>query len=168
MPDPLVTRHHEILDAAVADMLAHGVPALKVDRVAEAAGVAKGTVYLYFPTRDELVRAALDRGLIMDELTDGWPDAITPDSLPRLMDSLWGALEERDEVVRLVVRHGYAPLGPAARAALIGAERSLARRLPVAAHARSLLASVVGAYVADPDRSQIPALTALWSRALGL
>ncbi len=42
-------------------MLAHGYAGTSIDRVATAAGVAKGTIYLHFPSRDALFTAVLRR-----------------------------------------------------------------------------------------------------------
>ena len=50
-------RHHAILDAAEALFLEHPDRMANVAEVAEAAGVAKGTVYLYFPSKEEMLLA---------------------------------------------------------------------------------------------------------------
>src|ERR1700683_439032 len=44
-------------------MARYGMQGTTVDRVAEEAKVAKGTIYLYFDTKDALVRAAVLEGL---------------------------------------------------------------------------------------------------------
>lgn len=44
-------RPDEMLDAALAVFSEKGFAATKVDEVARRAGVSKGTVYLYFPSR---------------------------------------------------------------------------------------------------------------------
>jgi len=57
--------------AAARDLfLAQGVDATSVDAIARRAGVAKGTVYLSFPTKQHLVRAIEDEfdALILDRL----------------------------------------------------------------------------------------------------
>jgi AcrR family transcriptional regulator len=48
-----------ILEAAAASFVAHGYRKTSVDDIARAAGVAKGTVYLYFATKTELLVAAI-------------------------------------------------------------------------------------------------------------
>jgi AcrR family transcriptional regulator len=50
-------RRHELVEAAVAVFSAKGVSAASVDDIVRAAGVAKGTFYLYFATKDDLVNA---------------------------------------------------------------------------------------------------------------
>lgn len=54
-------RRHDILDAAERLLLTHPQRIASVDEVAAEAGVAKGTVYLYFPSKEELLLAIHDR-----------------------------------------------------------------------------------------------------------
>ncbi len=56
-----------ILDAAVELFAANGYADCDMDCVATKAGVAKGTLYLYFPGKQELFFACVDRG--MQEMT---------------------------------------------------------------------------------------------------
>jgi len=55
-------RTEEIL-AATRKVIAESGPEFTLDRVAEEAGVAKGTLYLYFPSKDELVFRVLKEGI---------------------------------------------------------------------------------------------------------
>lgn len=57
-------RTTEILDAARRVFAHSGFNQVTVDEIAEEAGVAKGTVYLYFPSKQELFREALRKGLM--------------------------------------------------------------------------------------------------------
>lgn len=50
-------RRTAVVDAARELFLAQGVEATSVDAIARRAGVAKGTVYLSFPTKQHLIRA---------------------------------------------------------------------------------------------------------------
>jgi len=54
-------RTREILAAARRLMEQKGADALTMDEIAQAAGVAKGTIYLYFQSKDELVQALLSQ-----------------------------------------------------------------------------------------------------------
>jgi len=54
-------RTREILAAARRLMHHKGVEALTMDEIAQAAGVAKGTIYLYFQSKDELLQALLSQ-----------------------------------------------------------------------------------------------------------
>ena len=54
-------RTSEILAAARRLMDRKGLDALTMDEIAQAAGVAKGTLYLYFQSKDELIQALLSQ-----------------------------------------------------------------------------------------------------------
>jgi AcrR family transcriptional regulator len=56
-------RREEILDVASRLFARHGYPDTDVDSVAAELGVAKGTVYRYFPSKRDLFLAAVDRGV---------------------------------------------------------------------------------------------------------
>ena len=47
-------RPHEILKAALEIFTQYGYAATRLDDVAERAGISKGTIYLYFPSKEEL------------------------------------------------------------------------------------------------------------------
>ena len=49
-------RQEEILKAAFDVFAAHGYEATRIDDVARKAGIAKGTIYLYFRDKDQLFR----------------------------------------------------------------------------------------------------------------
>src|SRR5258705_5126223 len=54
-------RHHAILDAAERLLLGAPDRVANVAEVADEAGLAKGTVYLYFPSKEELLLALHER-----------------------------------------------------------------------------------------------------------
>ncbi len=54
-------RRHALLDAAETLFLRHPDRVASVAEVAEAAGLAKGTVYLYFPSKEEMLLALHER-----------------------------------------------------------------------------------------------------------
>ena len=54
-------RRHQILDRAADLVLADGLAAISMEGVARAAGVSKGLVYNYFPDRQALFAALLQR-----------------------------------------------------------------------------------------------------------
>lgn len=56
-------RTSEILTAARHVFARHGFNSATVDEIADVAGVAKGTVYLYFPSKRDLFLATLREGL---------------------------------------------------------------------------------------------------------
>ncbi|WP_454918144.1 TetR/AcrR family transcriptional regulator [Xanthobacter sediminis] len=53
-------RRRDILEAALAEFAAHGFAEAKLDLVARRAGVAKGTLYLYFSDKEALFRALVE------------------------------------------------------------------------------------------------------------
>lgn len=59
--DQKAERYHAILDAAECLWLAHPERMASVAEVAQLAGVGKGTVYLYFPSKEELLLALHSR-----------------------------------------------------------------------------------------------------------
>lgn len=52
-------RPGELIDAALACFAERGFAATKLDDIAAKAGVSKGTVYLYFPSKEELFKAVI-------------------------------------------------------------------------------------------------------------
>lgn len=56
-------RRLEILTSARAAFLKHGIEQTSMDRIAQEAELAKGTLYLYFKSREELVMALMTEDL---------------------------------------------------------------------------------------------------------
>ena len=54
---PAEVRQRQILDATAALALEHGLDDVSIAQVAAAAGIAKGSIYLHFTSRNELVDA---------------------------------------------------------------------------------------------------------------
>ncbi len=57
-------RSQEILDAALAEFAVKGYAAARLDDVARRAGVAKGTIYLYFDSKEALFREMVRRSIV--------------------------------------------------------------------------------------------------------
>jgi AcrR family transcriptional regulator len=57
-------RPSELLTAALELFVEKGFAATRLDDVAARAGVAKGTVYLYFPSKEELFKAVIREGIL--------------------------------------------------------------------------------------------------------
>jgi len=84
-------RRQEILDAAMRAFSERGVSKATVADIAEAAGVAKGTVYLYFGSKEQLLGALRDR--FVDEVL-----AHVSDLLQRIgQDDLWALVDKSVE-----------------------------------------------------------------------
>ncbi len=56
-------RPQELLDAALALFVEKGFAATRSEEVARAAGVSKGTLYLYYPSKEELFKAVVRQKL---------------------------------------------------------------------------------------------------------
>jgi AcrR family transcriptional regulator len=67
-------RRTQILDAAERLFVARPEGLLSMDELAEAAGVAKGTLYLYFPSKEEALLALHERNVL--QVLDGLHDAM--------------------------------------------------------------------------------------------
>ena len=97
-------RQEEILAAAFHVFAAHGYEATRIDEVARQAGIAKGTIYLYFRDKEQLFRAVV-RSLVQKRF-----DAIagsfqgTGEQLLRELMSRMYSQVVRNEKVRSMVR----------------------------------------------------------------
>lgn len=65
-----VTRRAELVEAALSVFSTEGVATASVDDIVRAAGVAKGTFYLYFATKDDVVNA------VAEQMVEGVADRI--------------------------------------------------------------------------------------------
>jgi AcrR family transcriptional regulator len=86
-------RPDEILDAALEVFAAQGYRATRLDEVARAAGVTKGTIYHYFTGKEQLLLAAVRRRQQkkVAEIQEALGDAADPVSvrIARLYHSVW-------------------------------------------------------------------------------
>jgi len=57
------SRPQELLDAALALFVEKGFAATRAEEVAQRAGVSKGTLYLYYPSKEELFKAVVRHNL---------------------------------------------------------------------------------------------------------
>lgn len=86
-------RPQELLDAALALFGEKGFAATRTDDVAERAGVSKGTLYLYYPSKEELLKAVISQRL-SSEIAAGAAEAEQFDGptavmLTRLLTTWW-------------------------------------------------------------------------------
>lgn len=63
-------RPQELLDAALDLFVRKGFAATRIEEVAAGAGVSKGTIYLYYPSKDELLKAVI-RHYLSSEISAG-------------------------------------------------------------------------------------------------
>ncbi|MDQ0507355.1 TetR/AcrR family transcriptional regulator [Xanthobacter agilis] len=105
-------RRRAILDAALAAFSTHGFAETKLDEVARRAGVAKGTLYLYFTDKEALFRALVEETIAAalldaDALVAGF-SGTTGELLERLMTLLADRVLEGPAaaLVRLMLGEG--------------------------------------------------------------
>jgi AcrR family transcriptional regulator len=120
---PPEARRQQILDAAAALLLEAGLAGTSVEAVARRAGIAKGTVYLYFPSWQDLLgalRARYAHGLAgRAEAVFGRADPADPGSVVGAFDRLAGELLSYVQVNRRLYhilfqeagRHEEHPMG---------------------------------------------------------
>jgi len=89
-------RPAELLDAALALFVEKGFAATRSEEVARAAGVSKGTLYLYFPSKEELLKAVIQH-YVANEIAAGAEeiaalDGPTPQVMEELLVSWWGRM----------------------------------------------------------------------------
>jgi AcrR family transcriptional regulator len=101
-------RPQQILDAALSVFAEHGIDAAKLEEIAARAGVSKGTIYLYFPSKEELFKevvrqrvgpaiANADSAILSEETAEG--------QLKVFIARQWECLGEQDSEgwIRLVM-----------------------------------------------------------------
>lgn len=102
-------RPQQILDAAFHEFGERGLAGARLDDIAKRAGVAKGTIYLYFPNKEALFRemvrtttiAALETA---EQLLDQAEDESAESQLRKLSARWWGFLRsDRFQVVQRLV-----------------------------------------------------------------
>jgi AcrR family transcriptional regulator len=108
---PVPARREAILAAALEEFSAQGFSAARLDDVARRAGVAKGTIYLYFRDKDalfeELIRSTLSPAIGAMELAmrDERPvRQILDTALDVFVNDIYGTA--RRDVIRLVISEG--------------------------------------------------------------
>jgi AcrR family transcriptional regulator len=89
-------RPAELLDAALALFVEKGFAATRSEEVARAAGVSKGTLYLYFPSKEELLKAVIQH-YVANEIAAGAEEVAalegaTPQVMEELLVSWWGRM----------------------------------------------------------------------------
>lgn len=86
-------RPDEILDAALAVFATRGYAATRLDEVAARAGVTKGTIYLYFPGKEALLKAVVRRGIVPNieraEAAYAAHTGSAADALRQLFGAMW-------------------------------------------------------------------------------
>lgn len=99
-------RRAEILDAATAVFAERGFAAADVQQIADKTGVGKGTVYRYFPSKEELFLAAVDHGMRRLKTAVDAAIAGVRQPLERIAEGVRAYLtffDENSEIVELLI-----------------------------------------------------------------
>jgi len=163
-----------IAAAALDAFLARGFSATRMSDVAGRAGVGKGTLYLYFPTKESLfagiVEEMMGRTLASFNVSQPEPRESVRSFIKRTLQPFVSELEasRRADVMRLVIAEGarFPELAEMYRRITLEPLAELIRRLAKLAHARGELQS--NALVRFPLLLVTPALlTAVWNGLYG-
>ena len=104
-PDPCLFRRRrkearpaELLEAALTLFVEKGFAATRSEEVAKAAGVSKGTLYLYFPSKEELLKAVIQH-FLGSEIETGVQEAAaaagpTAEAMQQLLITWWTRIYE--------------------------------------------------------------------------
>ncbi len=106
-------RPSEIVEAARLEFVARGFAACKVEEIAARAGVSKGTVYLYFPTKEALFEAVM-RATVLPviegaaALIGAQGDVPAPAQLRFLLETMYRELvgTDRRKLMHLIIAEG--------------------------------------------------------------
>ena len=100
-------RPGEILAAALSIFHTKGFAASKIEDVAQAAGVTKGTVYLYFPSKEALFKAAVREIVIpnIDRIEDASRAGTSATGRLRISSRMWasGMNAGRGSLLKLMI-----------------------------------------------------------------
>src|ERR1700722_11909441 len=90
-------RRDQVIEVARRLFGERGTTDVPMDEIAAKAGVARSTVYVYFATRDELLRACLNgmHNQLLDDIAETWEQNAEP--ARRLLSLIEGMLERIDD-----------------------------------------------------------------------
>jgi len=103
------SRRSQILEAALTVWVRDGFQAAPVEAIARQAGLGKGTIYLYFPNKEAILRAAIERFSLLPVIEEsiGKLTEIPPQqAIPALVGLMWQRLQERAPVFRILLGVG--------------------------------------------------------------
>jgi AcrR family transcriptional regulator len=149
-------RIRSILAAALDEFVDKGFAAARLDAIAERAGVAKGTIYLYFDTKEtlfeEAVRAVIGPIIARFESLAAAPEDTAEATLRQMIRTLYGEIvtdPQKRSLLRLIISQGprfqrllrfyhdeliVRSMGALKRVLAYGVERGEFARSPAVAH----------------------------------
>ncbi len=100
-------RRIQLIDTALALFAEHGIEATRVSDIAQTAGVAQGLLYHYFPSKDALLAAIIERHGPLRMLAEALatpPDRPARETLLAVGMRLYALAQERRTLLQLIVR----------------------------------------------------------------
>jgi len=140
-----------LLDAAAAEVARHGVAGTSINAIAAAAGLKTGSVYFHFESKDRLVEAMLEEGLLaslafLDKALAGVPE--NADAATRL----GAAIRAHATAVHELSNYTVAVLGPSFPRGAAGAVARMLRRTYVSRWTELVTdAQAAGVLAGEPD-----------------
>jgi len=106
-PDHCARRREEILDVALKLFAKRGFPNTEMQELADRAGIGKGTLYRYFPSKEDLFLAAADRVMLrmrhtVDQAIDGVVDPL--ERIQKAIRAFLGFFADHPERVELLIQ----------------------------------------------------------------
>ena len=133
MARPPSISNKQILDAARAEFLAHGLAKASTVAIARRAGVSEGSIFNRFPTKDDLFRAAMD---------DAQPPVLA-------LDSYVGKGDLRENLVRITVESIHFLNSFLPKLMLRWSERELGPKAKVCTRPREILRALTAFFKAE-------------------
>src|SRR5258706_11705314 len=103
------SRRRQIAEAALRVWLRDGYHDAPVEAIAREAGLGKGTIYLYFATKEVVLQAGVERFSLLPAIEEllGKLREIPPEqAVPFLIATLWQRLREHGPLVALLLGGG--------------------------------------------------------------
>jgi AcrR family transcriptional regulator len=98
-------RREQLLSAGVDLLASRPYDEVSIEEIARAAGVSKGLLYHYFPTKRDFLLAAIERGeQELAELTAPDPDLPPAEQLGASLDRFLGFVEEHEAAYAAIFR----------------------------------------------------------------
>jgi AcrR family transcriptional regulator len=103
-------RRDQILEAALHLFSRQGFAESSVDEIAAEAGLGKATLYLYFPSKEDLLRKLVDHFRLVPDIgamVESIRNMPPATGIPRLVAAIWRQLKERKEIAHVLVREVF-------------------------------------------------------------
>jgi AcrR family transcriptional regulator len=133
MARPPSISNQQILDAARAEFLAHGLTKASTVAIARRAGVSEGSIFNRFPTKDALFRAAMD---------EAQPPALA-------LDGYVGQGDLRQNLIRITVESVHYLNSLLPKLMLRWSERELGPKAKVCTRPREILRALTAYFKAE-------------------